>query len=328
MSRRVVQIVPSLPPPHEGVGSFATILGAALSSCFGIESRFLVPAPGALADVTGEGEATLLLHYANYGYAPRGCPSWLIEGLTQWKTRSRGRLVTLFHEFRASGPPWRSSFWLSPLQRRLATALMRLSDGLVTTLQLHARILQGWVPGREIAVLPVFSTVGEPPETPPLAARARRLVVFGGPGTRALAYRELKPAIAHACRALGIEEILDIGPGDEPPASDLPVPVRRLGPLPNAEVSKLLAGSLAGFIGYPAPFLAKSTIFAAYCAHRVLPICAWPRPRRDTLPAEPPPPFWTPGDDALQEIADRAHAWYGGHDVGHHAATYGGLLFP
>jgi hypothetical protein len=329
MSRRVVQIVPSLPPPHEGVGSCATALGAALDAGFGIESRFLVPSKDSLDEALADGGegAPVLLHYANYGYAPRGCPSWLIEGLARWKARSRGRLVTLFHEFRASGPPWRSSFWLSPLQRRLATALMRLSDGLATTLELHARILLGWVPGREIAVLPVFSTVGEPAETLPLTARARRLVLFGGAGTRALAYRELAPEIALACRTLEIEEILDVGPQ----TSDVPAHVRRLGPLSNDEVSELLAGSLGGFVGYPTPFLAKSSIFAAYCAHRVLPICAWPRPKRKSDPAERPP-FWTPrpSEDisSLQEIADRAHTWYGGHSLSQHAATYRKLLFP
>jgi hypothetical protein len=307
-------------------------LAAALSAGSGVESRFLVPSSGALGDALADAteggrEIPVLLHYANYGYEPRGCPSWLIGGLAKWKVRSRGRLVTMFHEFHAMGPPWRSSFWLSPLQRRLATALMHLSDGLVTSLPLHKRILLGWVPGREMAVLPVFSTVGEPAETTELAARARRLVVFGGPGTRARAYRELKPVIALACRALEIEEILDVGPQ----AADIPANVRRLGPLPNAEVSELLAGSLAGFIGYPPAFLAKSTIFAAYCAHRVLPICAWPRPRRN---GEEVPPFWTPetGDgmrpDHLQELADGAHAWYGGHSLSRHAATYRDLLFP
>ena len=35
MSRRVVQIVPSLPPPPEGVGSFATALAEDLSTLRG-----------------------------------------------------------------------------------------------------------------------------------------------------------------------------------------------------------------------------------------------------------------------------------------------------
>jgi hypothetical protein len=347
VSRRVVHIVPSLPPPHEGVGSFAMALAEALRARHGIESRFAAAAElprdptalaGALADaVDRDGESAVLLHYANYGYQPRGCPAWLVEGLARWRPRHHGRLVTMFHEIAATGAPWRSSFWLSPLQRRLAAALARRSEGLTTSLEVHRRLLLRWVPDREVAVLPVFSTVGEPSAPPPLSARALRLVVFGGPGTRARAYRELGPALALACRTLGIEEVCDVGPGDGPgngpAAARLPVPVRRLGALPSAEVSELLAGSLAGFIGYPAPFLPKSTIFAAYCAHRMLPVCAWPRPRRDG--DEPALPFWSPRpgggarrDDDFQELADRAHAWYGGHTLSHHAAVYEGLLFP
>jgi hypothetical protein len=346
MSRRVVHIVPHLPPPHEGVGSFAMTLAAALRARHGIENRFAAAAelpradPAALADalaaLSNDGETAVLLHYANYGYQPRGCPAWLVDGLARWRSRHQSRLVTVFHEIAATGPPWRSSFWLSPLQRRLAAALARLSGGVTTSLEIHRRMLLRWVPDREVAVLPVFSTVGEPSAPPPLLARARRLVVFGGPGTRARAYRELGPALALACRTLGIEEVCDVGPGDGlgdgPAAADLPVPVRRLGALPGAEVSELLAGSMAGFVGYPAPFLPKSTIFAAYCAHRVLPVCAWPRLRHD---AEPAPPFWTPRpgggmrrDEDLEELASQAHAWYGGHALSRHAAVYESLLFP
>lgn len=358
MKPAAVQVVPGLPPPFEGVGSFATALAGALRARCGIESRFLVASPlraqepgaresnaveipgaepealcGALTAATGRdgAEAAVLLHYVNYGYEARGCPSWLVEGLARWKARSRGRLVTVFHEVHAMGPPWRSSFWLSPLQRRLAATLARLSDGLVTSMWLYRRILLRWVPGKEVAVLPVFSTVGEPPAPPPLTERARRLVVFGGPGARARVYRELRSAIGSACRDLGIEEICDVGRDDGQQAPDLPVRVRRLGPLPDAEVSALLLGSVAGFVAYPAPFLPKSTIFAAYCAHRALPVCAWPRPRRE---AEPLPPFWTPQSgtaarwDDLQAIADRARAWYSGHDLDRHAASYLSLLFP
>jgi hypothetical protein len=340
----VVQIVPQLPPPHEGVGSFALTLAEALTARHGIASRFLEGSAlkvsgatsGALLDALAAVEAaTVLLHYANYGYEARGCPAWLISGLAQWKARSRGRLVTIFHEVHAMGPPWRSSFWLSPVQRRLAASLARSSDGMVTSMQYYRRILHQWVPGREIHVLPVFSTVGEAPAAAPLAERARRLVLFGGPGNRAQAYRKLRAEIVRTCRALDIEEICDAGPesaGERTPPADFPVRVRRLGPLPGAEVSTLLAGSLAGFIGYPVPFLPKSTIFAAYCAHGVLPVCAWPWPRRNVNRPEPEPPFWRPGRDAggslsqCQETADRARGWYAGHDLEHHAALYRGLL--
>lgn len=358
MSRTVVHIVPNLPPPHEGVGSFALALAQALRADSAIESEFLVAsfswAPGlrgseiparripaaeadalcdALQDARADREpkAAVLLHYANYGYEPRGCPSWLVDGLARWKTRSQGRLVTVFHEVHATGPPWRSSFWLSPLQRRLAASLARLSEGLVTSMGYYRRILQRWVPGKEVAVLPVFSTVGEVSGASSLAARAPRLIVFGGPGNRALAYRELEPALALACATLGIEEVCDIGPGSEMRDPNLPARWTRLGPLPGAEVSALLAGSRAGFIAYPAPFLPKSTVFASYCAHRMLPICAWRWPRRKV---EPAPPFWAPRPgcgaslSSLQELTDRAHAWYEGHSLSQHAASYRGLLFP
>jgi hypothetical protein len=357
MRRTIIQIVPQLPPPPEGVGSFAMSLAGALRARSGIESRFLVASPSwvpplgagefsavkipaatpamlcdALAAATAGAPATVLLHYANYGYEPRGCPSWLIRGLMQWKASNKCRLVTIFHEISAVGPPWRSSFWLSGRQRRLAASLAVLSDGLATSGRIQQRILLRWVPDKVIGVLPVFSTVGEPSETQPLAVRARRLVVFGGPGTRDQAYRTLMPEIELACRTLEIEEICDVGPAAATRALDLPVRSRHLGPLPPAEVSELLANSVAGFLAYPAPLLPKSTVFAAYCAHRALPVCAWRRPR---LEVEPLPPCWNPksktadlGWDQLQDIADRAHAWYQDHALDHHAAAYHGLLFP
>jgi hypothetical protein len=362
VNRSVIQIVPQLPPPHEGVGSFALSLADALRAQSGIESRFLVgsrswapdpsggefgavPIPSAeagslrqaleTATRTESAPASVLLHYANYGYQARGCPAWLIDGLAKWRAGGGGRLVTVFHEFRATGPVWRSSFWLGWRQRRLAAALARISDGIVTTMVLHRRLLRQWVPKKEIAVSPVFSTVGEPAATTPLADRVRRLVVFGGLGTRARAYRELRVELELSCRNLGIEEVCDIGPGGQPPVGSFPVPVRHLGPLPSSEISELLANSLAGFLAYPPPFLPKSTIFAAYCAHRVLPICAWSSAdwSRRTLD-EPMPPYWQPRNDAdassgvLQDLADRARDWYRGHALDRQVDLYRGLLFP
>ncbi|HKH43087.1 MAG TPA: glycosyltransferase family 1 protein [Thermoanaerobaculia bacterium] len=324
----VVQIVPHLPPPPEGVGSYALALADALRNRRGIESAFVsaaaLPArtPEDLRDALGTA-AVALLHYAGYGYHPRGCPGWLVEGLEGWN----GRLVTAFHEVWATGLPWRSSFWLSPRQRSLAGRLARRSDGLVTSMALYRRRLLRHAPGRETAVLPVFSTVGEPAEVPPLGERAPRLVLFGGPGVRGRAYRYLGAAIARTCETLGLREIWDIGPAAaETPERIAGRPVRRLGPLPAAEVSRALLAATAGFVSYPASFLAKSTIFAAYCSHGMLPASAWPRPRRQV---EPPPPFWQPAAADRhdpQEVADRARDWYRSHTLERSADIYGRLL--
>lgn len=332
----VVHIVPVLPPPLEGVGGYALALAEALRDRYGIDSAFVAAAAlptrtpdalrtalAALTDAEPGKLPTALLHYAGYGYHPRGCPDWLIEALEGWD----GRLVTTFHEVWAMGPPWRSSFWLSPRQRHLAGRLARRSDGLVTSMGLYRRNLLRRAPGREVTVMPVFSTVGEPAAVPPLDRRDRCLVLFGGPGVRGRAWRHSSPALAATCNRLGLTEIWDIGPpAEETPDSLRGRPVRRLGPLPASEVSQRLLSAVAGFVAYPAPFLAKSTVFAAYCAHGMLPVSAWHRPRRRV---EPPPPFWRPAaapSDDPQRMADRARDWYSRHTLDRCAEVYGRLL--
>lgn len=332
----LIQIVPRLPPTVEGVGSYAEALAGALRQRCGIATRFVAMAPAertpealtaALeAETLGsEDNVQVLLHYASYGYQVRGCPAWLIRGLARWKQRGGGRrLVTMFHEVWATGPPWRSSFWLSPVQRRLAASLARLSGGIATSLALYGQMIRPWTGGREVRVLPVFSTVGEPAAAAPLAGRAPRLIVFGGAGVRSRAWGRELPDLAAACAALEIEEILDVGPAAPAPARIGPVPVRRLGVLPAAEVGALLSASRAGFLAYPPDFLPKSTIFAAYCAHGVLPVCAW---RGRTLSQEPLPPFWQPGAGADPvETAGRARAWYAEHSLDRQAEVFKGLL--
>lgn len=330
---RLIQIVPHLPPPVEGVGSYAEALAGALRERCGIATRFIVgfPAertPEALVadlEMDMEENVPVLLHYANYGYQTRGCPAWLVRGLARWRRRSSGRrLVTMFHEVWATGPPWRSSFWLSPVQRRLAASVARLSDGIATSLALYSRRVSPWTAGREVRVLPVFSTVGEPATVPPFTARAPRLVLFGGAGVRSRAWNRELPDLAAACAALEIEEILDVGPPAPAPARVGPVPVRSLGVLPAAEVGALLLASRAGFLAYPPDFLPKSTIFAAYCSHGTLPVCAW---RGRIRNPEPLPPFWRPDSGAdPAEIARRAWSWYAEHALHRQAEAYQELL--
>lgn len=330
----VLQIVPHLPPPYEGVGTYA----AALAGVLGGEPRFLVGDPGwagaedgaravpartAAGLLEGIGEAgTVLLHYANYGYQRRGCPDWLVEGLARWRDLPGRRLVTVFHEVWASGPPWRSSFWLRRAQRRLAAELARRSGALATTLEIYAGMLRPWADGREIAVLPVFSTVGEPAEVPGFRERARRLVVFGGAGVRSRTWGRFLPALARAVAALAIEEVLDVGPPLAVPAELAGIPVRALGVLRAAEVSALLLGAAVGFLAYPPAFLPKSTIFAAYCAHGTLPVCAW-----DRQPAAAGVPYW-PGEGSgdLPAIAAASRAWYADHSLARQAERFRELL--
>ncbi|HEV2844006.1 MAG TPA: glycosyltransferase family 1 protein [Thermoanaerobaculia bacterium] len=320
---RIVQIAPRLPPPAEGVGSYALALAGALEG-HGIATRFLasteIPrkAEAVAAFLEGEKPDAVLLHYANYGYQSRGCPVWLVDGLDRWRDRGPGRrLVTFFHEVWASGPPWRSSFWLLPVQRRLAARLTRLSESLATSLEIYSGLLRPWA--RDVAVMPVFSTVGEPAAVPSLAERAHRIVVFGGEGVRRRAWGPFRHLLVEAVHALGAEEVCDVGAPVEVPASVGGAPVRRLGPLSGEEVSGLLLGSAAGFLAYPPDFLPKSTIFAAYCSHGTLPVCAWNRHPQDG------PPYWRGSGDP-QAVASAAREWYAGHSLARQAERFRALL--
>jgi hypothetical protein len=282
------------------------------------------------------GASAVLLHYANYGFARRGCPRWLVDGLERWRAGGRDRrLVTFFHEVYASGPPWTSSFWLHPVQRRLARRLALVSDGLLTSLALYARLLRALAPSASACVLPMLSTVGEPETVPPLRARpARRMVVFGGVGVRRRAYGEHRGLLAAACAELEIGGLVDVGP----PFAGLParlggVPVEALGVLPATRASRLLQESFAGFLAYPPDFLGKSTIFAAYCAHGLLPVCGWPLARHADGAAESPgdPPRWRAGAGGaplprLEAVAASAFAWYRTHDLRRHVVQVRELL--
>ena len=213
---RLVQIVPELPPAVGGIGDYASLLAEELRrrdvvTTFVIpyrdhQTRFegrrnlpgaalVLPQPNALAHRLGILRPdAVLLHYSGYGFAQRGAPVWLLRGLRRWKARSPGRrLVVMFHELWAYGPPWRSSFWTYPVQRALVTALLRLADNYLTSTDLYARRLRRLEPHRSpLAILPVPSNIGEPNELPPFEAREPVAVVFGRAGVRARVYRDLE----------------------------------------------------------------------------------------------------------------------------------------
>jgi hypothetical protein len=352
----MLSIVTGLPPRIDGVGDYALSLARQVRKDNGIETRFVVGDPDwdGPASVEGfevskltersranllrilrgatKGESIVLLHYGGYGYARRGCPLWLVDGLQQWRNESKeGFLITMFHELYAYGPPWTSAFWLSALQRNLAARLARLSDQYLTSRQRYAEMVCRWSLGKHTSVrsLPVFSSIGEPEHVLPLNERRRRLVIFGTPGRRDQVYRRSAEQINRICRRLDIEEILDIGrPIDLDASVALHAPVVVCGELSGAEVSRLLSDAIAGVLDYPAGVLGKSTIFAAYCAHRLVPIIATygDEASADGLVAGTHYLLSDARPENLslatgQVIADKAYAWYAMHSLSIHAKT-------
>lgn len=357
---QIISIVSGLPPAIDGVGDYALNLAKQLNKDFSINTIFIVGNPNWVGKPEIEGLAirkvndrsistllsllnnnspqstTVLLHYVSYAYAKRGCPFWLIDGLQQWRSAKSDRtLVTIFHELYTSSPILSSSFWLSPVQNHLASRLSQMSDRCLTSKQIYANLLYKLSLGQksQVPTLPVFSNIGEPEQVLPIAERRQRLVVFGGSSTRGRVYQRSLAALAKTCQELEIEEIIDIGPPIGLEISEINgVPIVAMGQTAAAEVSALLSSAIVGFFDYPLDYLAKSTIFAAYCAHKMIPIGTfYTGNSMDGLEAGKH--YWLAdrpsGKLSLelgQAIADNAYTWYQTHNLSKQAKIFAAYL--
>ncbi|MES2099800.1 MAG: hypothetical protein V4569_08280 [Pseudomonadota bacterium] len=214
----------------------------------------------------------LVLHFSGYGYAQRGLCFWLLAELhalraVRAQRREGLRLVVVFHELFASGPPWRSAFWLSRWQALIAARLARMADALWTNTEQHARWLARVVePATPIRVRPVFSNVGEPGVSPATGGRQSTAVVFGSAPTRQRVFDELRGHEA-TLRRLGIEELIEVGNGPRSTGGPTTIPRRHVGRLEAPDLGRLLQAARFGLLDYPSQFLGKSGVFAAYAAH-------------------------------------------------------------
>ncbi|MBD6617927.1 glycosyltransferase family 1 protein [Komarekiella sp. 'clone 1'] len=354
---QVIQIVPQLPPSINGLGDYALNLARQLRKQYNIETRFIVGDrnwQGAteiedfpIQQVTADSAEALfsilsfdknqsvsvLLHYVGYGYAERGCPVWLVKGLKRWKANSADScLVTMFHEVYAYGYPiWTSSFWLSPLQKQLAEHLVNMSDRCITSKQSYAEILYKMSRNKtQITHLPVFSNIGEPECNPPIIERTRRLVLFGHKNSKLQVYQQGRQALELACKTLDIKEIYDIGTPTGLQISEINgIVVMETGVIKTVEISKIMLDSIAGFLNFPPPaYLAKSTIFAAFCAHRLIP-CMVTHNAMLTDGLQSGKHYWSASDknsqlslELGQVIANNAYTWYQTHNLSAQAKIF------
>ena len=318
---------------------------------------------------------TVLLHYVGYGYEKRGCPVWLVRALREWKngkekaemlkpetlksdlrsqasglkfpvsnlrspvssfrSSAQPRLITMFHELYASGPPWRSSFWTSPVQQWIAKTLASMSEQCFTNRAASANWLAvaSHHPMNAIPVLPVFSNLGEPESILPLALRKPQMLVYGGlsrsPNDRDLAIK----AIRQACNKLGIERLIAFGSKTLDPAS-MDFPVKNVGMLTMEDSARLLSESRVGYLDYFDGYLGKSTIFASYCAYALVPLMLR-KNGSDADGLKMGSHFWAAstlpeeiGVEAQQRIAEQAREWYDGHSVKETSRIFAAKLKP
>jgi len=322
MTRSIVQLVPSAPPIIGGVGDFALEVARAMRTERGIDSIFVI------CNVDWNGPDSIdgfrMVQLSAYGFSENGAPFWLLQALRCWKDRDPTRKVVIFfHELFALSPPWKRGFWLSPLQRVCARQMAALADASVTSTQQYMRTLRGWDPHRAnaYACLAIPSTVGEPQTLLAIEHRRRRMVVFGSASIRGRAYSRTRPTFEEVCDLLNVKEIVDVGDGSPRGLENLTAgKVIRLGALAASKLGEVLADSQFGYLDYYAGYLAKSSIFAAYCAHGLVPVLPSDNhSEADGILAGRQ--FWYPalGPPSIHLISVEARGWYLQHSIEAHA---------
>lgn len=348
----VIQIVPLRAVEPEGVGDYARLIAERLLQDHGLRTVFIACSPlppeqqlrdvwethqlakrsakaltAALAEIDGGRPVPIILHVSGYGYQRKGTPFWLAKAIRRWrKLHPEAPLMSIFHEIHATGPITGSAFWLAPFQREVARRILHASTAAITTVGRYAALLDHWVRNGQphISHLPVFSTIGESDDSAAPTRRSPVLAVFGRGNMNDTLYGRYRAPVEAFIAREGVRSIIDIGkrPADVP-ASLGGATIEALGEAPASVVRERLHTARFGLMAYDADFLAKSSIFAAYCALGTIPVCVsesegradGAKPGENYIKlgsASTPPPFELSQLDALQSAA---HGWYTQHSL-------------
>ena len=346
----ILQILPRASPGRDGVGDYARTLAVRLAQHHGLKTIFisptggndLAPAAAAARETKADRSAAIVLHYVNYGYSRKGVPLWLPPALHRLQQTTGAAPITVFHELYASGSSWRqSAFWLRPLQVRVARSIAALSDTCIVSSEVARQQLARLAPKTRINVHPVFSNFGEPAfSSSEIAQRdSHRWIICGG---TELVERSLRSFLAVASfipERFAPHDLLVIGGSDNPAVRQMleGETTIRTQYRPQVEAnaaSELLAEATFGWMDYfhqstvPMPLILKSTTFAAYCAHGVIPVL----PHSGAIvalggDALPGPFFIATSEQNLPAESDRAanaalfYQWYERHAASGHLAA-------
>ena len=344
----VLQIVPHLPGTFDGVGDYALNLARGIYADHGITTTFLVAAKTSVTSREGYNVISgldpsvtaalardhdhVILHYVNYGYQARGVPFLLRAFVKHLRPQLRGRWITTFHELYASGPPWKSAFWLRPFQVRIAQEMIDASTACVVSNSPIEEAIHAHDPARKVYLVPVMSNFSEPELNDFHTASPKRWTICGGTALIARSLQLLERLWAQIPTAFAPEHVDVVGGREDISISSVLDRLKISRPdlsfhhYPEVGVdlaSEILRQSVFGFIDYFGAgktwpgMLLKSTAFAAFCAHGVVPVLAHREPPitigGDALPG---PYYLTAGAanfpslDQLSEIRRRVYDWY------------------
>lgn len=335
----ILHVVTALPPLVCGVGDYGFCVNENMGQISGTFPRLFAPKASEssgqkaihLERALDQTEA-VILEYSIYAYQRYGIPGWLLRTLSRWKASGSGkRVVTVFHELYAFGKIWSTAFWTSAPQRYVSRGIAELSEGGITTTHRQADILRAWNTRIRLEVLSVPSNVGELPFEQIGREREIPLVVFGQKGTRKRAYSGNETSWANIRRWMPNAVIHDVGPPTGLAISELTgLRCIQHGHRFAQEVTSILGSSQFGILDYSDSTLDKSGVFAAFCAHGVVPIVLrHATPNSSGL--REGNCFVTPNSlpdraEDISELSRAAHRWYSQHDLHEHSQAIWKLL--
>jgi hypothetical protein len=240
--------------------------------------------------------------------------------------------MIMFHELHAFGPPWRSSFWVSYLQKSLVVRLAESADTCVTNLKRYAIWLERRVPRHQIKTIPVFSNVGELADDTFIGDRKPIMIVFGGARWVKELFGKYRAETAACCKAFEIEKIMTVGSPLGSAPNNLPIGVRELGYLGDVDIADIMKSSRVGMMNYFPGYLAKSGVYAAYSALGLVPILPKSNPSSADGCIEGKTYLTANGiagrvpHELLEDIVGNARKWYETHSVARTANLYSDLI--
>ncbi|PYK42517.1 MAG: hypothetical protein DME46_10280 [Verrucomicrobia bacterium] len=344
----VLQIVPRVSDALDGVTDYALNLGKALLAHYRLRSVFAPIEPSQLsgkdefriAPIAGAGvspdkPAHLILHYVNYGYQKRGLPFSLLPILRALRESCRGRLLVIFHELFASGPPWKSEFWLQPLQKKIARDVARLADARLVSSESMRQSLEKLAPGLDAVVHPVPSAFGEP-VIDPAELRERdnhRWLICGGTELVERSLRSFLRVVGTIPASVAPRNLAVVGGRENSRVRQMLKTLADIHceyqPAVSPEkASQILSTCAFAWLDYfttgPRPdLLLKSSSFANVCAHAV--VCVTPHAMAaisrhgDSLPGPftiAPDNVKLPSPSERPDVARHIYDWYHRHAAG------------
>jgi hypothetical protein len=281
----------------------------------------------------------VILHYVNYGYQARGIPFGLVPIMSDLRQACRGRILTVFHELYASGPPWKSAFWLQPLQKRIARTLAQFSEVCVVSSEAMLRDLGRLASGVKGVVHPVLSNFGEPDLSAGqfLQRDPHRWAICGGTALIERSLKSFRKIMNRIPEEIAPRQLFVFGGSDNSTIRSLllecGIQTDYRPRIDAADAISILSASSFLWLDYfdrhevPMEFVLKSTAFAAACAHGVIPIFPHRGSEISVEGDRLPGPFFINADSlelptvtARATLAEQFYSWYQRHASSDHLA--------